>query len=78
MTGLWPSNLLIAVTLALMSYRAVTGDVVPYYLLVWALAYHHWQAHSFLSDGSSKRADSIRLGIAIGWTIMAGAFTWLN
>jgi len=61
-----------------MTYRAVTGDAVPYYLLIWALAYHHWQAHSHLSDGLNTRNDAIRLGAAIAWTLGAGAFTWMS
>lgn len=74
----WPSTSLIVATLVLMGYRVVTGGAVPYELLIVALAYHHWQAHSSLSDGTNTRADAIRMGVAIAWTVLALGFLWLS
>ena len=77
----WPSNLLIVFALVLIGYRVVLNvEVTPgvFRILMVTLAYHHWQAHSHLSDGLNPQNDRIRLGVAIGWTLLAGVFLWLS
>ena len=81
--GYWPSNILIAAGLFFPINELLRGyqDVLSlsdFRLLICALAYHHWQAHSAESDGTEMMNDRIRLGVAVVWTVVAGVFLWLR
>ncbi len=86
--GYWPSNILIVAGLLFPAFAywghahfpasLLTGFVTTFPLLICALAYHHWQVHLTESDGLAPTNDRIRLGVAIGWTVLAGVFLWLN
>ncbi len=80
--GHWPSNFLIvcfAVFGTVVYWRGdQAGMEAAAGFMLCTLAYHHWQAHSHLSDGTNTRNDAIRLGVALVWTLAAGAFLWLS
>ncbi len=80
--GYWPSNILIVFGIVLnwsfWIWRGDSENWIGLQIAVCGLAYHHWQAHATESEGLTPTNDRIRLAVAIGWTVLAGAFLWLN